>query len=30
VRRQDLAQYHLTDMASAVIQKAFELMKKRR
>jgi ADP-ribose pyrophosphatase YjhB (NUDIX family) len=30
VRRKDLAQYHLTDMATAVIQKAFELMKKRR
>jgi len=30
VRREDLPQYHLTDMAMAVILKAFAMMKKRR
>lgn len=30
VRREDMPQYHLTDMATAVILRAFELMKKRR
>ncbi len=30
VRREDLPQYHLTDMATAVISRAFALMGKRR
>jgi ADP-ribose pyrophosphatase YjhB (NUDIX family) len=30
VRREDLVQYHLTDMATTVILKAFDMMKKRR
>lgn len=30
VRREDLPQYHLTDMATTVILKAFDMMKKRR
>jgi ADP-ribose pyrophosphatase YjhB (NUDIX family) len=30
VRHEDLPQYRLTEMATAVIQQAFELMKKRR
>jgi ADP-ribose pyrophosphatase YjhB (NUDIX family) len=30
VRREDLPQYHLTDMATALILQAFEMMKKRR
>ncbi|MGD0238344.1 MAG: NUDIX hydrolase [Syntrophorhabdales bacterium] len=30
VRRGDLPQYHLTDMATALILQAFEMMKKRR
>jgi 8-oxo-dGTP diphosphatase len=30
VRREDLPQYHLTPMASAVILQAFEMMKRRR
>jgi hypothetical protein len=30
VRREDLPQYHLTDMATALILEAFEMMKRRR
>jgi ADP-ribose pyrophosphatase YjhB (NUDIX family) len=30
VRREDLPQYHLTDMATALILQAFELIKRRR
>ncbi len=30
VRQEDLPKYHLTDMATAVILKAFEMVKKRR
>lgn len=30
VRREDLPQYHLTDMATTVILKAFDMLKKRR
>jgi ADP-ribose pyrophosphatase YjhB (NUDIX family) len=29
VRREDLAQYHLTELATAVILRAFQMMKKR-
>ncbi len=30
VRREDLSQYHLTDMATTVILKAFDMLRKRR